>query len=121
MHGLDTAMPQIAQSEVLLDPSTKGVISALTHPLFQELRKLQQRLLPLVTERKSQLIQEFSFWPSSPPKQLGGIYEMRVYDLVRIIIFLVARRAIMLMDNTTETRHTARMGKRVVSGQSSYV
>lgn len=32
--------------------------------------------------RTTQLVQEFSFWPSSPPKQLGGIYEMRTYSLV---------------------------------------
>jgi len=27
------------------------------------------------------LMQEFSFWPTTPPRQLGGIFELRSYTL----------------------------------------
>lgn len=26
-------------------------------------------------------MQEFSFWPTSPPRQLGGVFELRSYTL----------------------------------------
>ncbi|KAH8914022.1 nipsnap family protein [Atractiella rhizophila] len=38
--------------------------------------------MPLLEHRTSQLCQEFAFWASSPPRDFGGIYEMRTYDLV---------------------------------------
>lgn len=44
----------------------------------------------MIQFRTTQLVQEFSFWPSSPPKQLGGIYEMRNYSLVRCLRTLYA-------------------------------
>lgn len=40
----------------------------------------------MIQYRTTQLVQEFSFWPSSPPKELGGIYEMRTYSLVRLVL-----------------------------------
>lgn len=49
---------------------------------MQQYKAFQSKINPLLNKRESQLVQEFSFWPSSPPKQLGGIYEMRIYDLV---------------------------------------
>ncbi|CAD6583015.1 MAG: hypothetical protein CYPHOPRED_002212 [Cyphobasidiales sp. Tagirdzhanova-0007] len=60
-HGVDQIMAKLATSE--------------------DYAALQKELLSLVVKRETQLVQEFSFWPSSPPKQLGGIYEMRIYDL----------------------------------------
>ncbi|KAF8324050.1 NIPSNAP-domain-containing protein [Clavulina sp. PMI_390] len=38
-------------------------------------------ILPHVTERKTQLCQEFAFLPSSPPRELGGLFELRSYSL----------------------------------------
>jgi len=35
----------------------------------------------LISGKHSSLMQEFSFWPTSPPRQLGGIFELRSYTL----------------------------------------
>ncbi|KIS65992.1 uncharacterized protein UMAG_06082 [Mycosarcoma maydis] len=45
---------------------------------FQELTK---RLQPLLSNRSNWLTQEFSFWPSSPPRTTNGLYELRTYHL----------------------------------------
>ncbi|KAL7274440.1 hypothetical protein RUND412_002653 [Rhizina undulata] len=38
------------------------------------------RALPaFLNSRKTDLMQEFSFWPTSPPRVLGGIFELRTY------------------------------------------
>jgi hypothetical protein len=46
---------------------------------------LLHNMLPSVTTRQHQIVSEFSFWPSSPPResgyQDGGIFEMRTYQL----------------------------------------
>jgi len=60
-HGYDEVVPKMAASK--------------------EYQDFAARLAPTLVSRSSQLIQEFSFWPSSPPKVLGGIYEMRTYSL----------------------------------------
>jgi len=39
-------------------------------------------MLPHIQSRSSQLCQEFAFLPSSPPRSLGGIFELRSYTLV---------------------------------------
>jgi hypothetical protein len=52
----------------------------------QEHQAFRKKLAPLISDRKTQLVQEFSFWPSSPPKELGGIYEMRMYSLVCAVL-----------------------------------
>ena len=31
--------------------------------------------------RRTDLMQEFSFWPTSPPRSLGGLFELRSYTL----------------------------------------
>lgn len=31
--------------------------------------------------RSNSLMQEFSFWPTTPPRELGGIFELRSYIL----------------------------------------
>jgi hypothetical protein len=55
------------------------------HPL-QELQSLTASLLPHLTSRQHQVVQEFSFWPSSPPRDAGytdgGVFEMRTYELM---------------------------------------
>ncbi|KAF8477556.1 hypothetical protein BDZ91DRAFT_769602 [Kalaharituber pfeilii] len=35
----------------------------------------------LIRSRTHDLMQEFSFWPTSPPRSLGGIFELRTYTL----------------------------------------
>ncbi|KAL0466501.1 NIPSNAP domain-containing protein [Neurospora intermedia] len=40
-----------------------------------------KRLAPLLSKRHTSLMQEFSFWPTTPPRQLGGIFELRSYTL----------------------------------------
>ncbi|OZJ06497.1 hypothetical protein BZG36_00619 [Bifiguratus adelaidae] len=41
----------------------------------------QKALLPLLRSRHNQIILEFSFWATSPPKVTNGIYELRTYRL----------------------------------------
>jgi hypothetical protein len=35
----------------------------------------------LITSKKIDLMQEFSFWPTTPPRKLGGLFELRSYTL----------------------------------------
>jgi hypothetical protein len=39
------------------------------------------KLKSLITAKHSSLMQEFSFWPTTSPRQLGGIFELRSYTL----------------------------------------
>ncbi len=51
--------------------------------LPQSLPKLlHSEILPTLHSRSSQLMSEFAFWPSSPPRERGGVFELRTYDLV---------------------------------------
>ncbi|KIL71503.1 hypothetical protein M378DRAFT_65647 [Amanita muscaria Koide BX008] len=40
-----------------------------------------QAMLPYITSRTSQLNQEFAFFPTAPPREQGGIFELRSYQL----------------------------------------
>lgn len=44
-------------------------------------QKYATTLPTLITSRTHDLMQEFSFWPTSPPRALGGIFELRTYTL----------------------------------------
>lgn len=48
------------------------------HPEFPGFNK---KLRQLITSKKVSLMQEFSFWPTTPPRQLGGVFELRSYTL----------------------------------------
>ncbi|KAL2885721.1 Protein NipSnap -like protein 1 [Ceratocystis lukuohia] len=48
------------------------------HPDYVEFNK---KLRTLIYSKKISLMQEFSFWPTSPPRELGGIFELRSYTL----------------------------------------
>ncbi|VBB84835.1 Putative Protein NipSnap [Podospora comata] len=48
------------------------------HPEYPAFEK---KLRGLIRSKKSSLMQEFSFWPTTPPRQLGGIFELRSYTL----------------------------------------
>jgi hypothetical protein len=48
------------------------------HPEFPEFDK---KLKSLIAARRTSLMQEFSFWPTTPPRQLGGLFELRSYTL----------------------------------------
>ncbi|KAE9572101.1 hypothetical protein CGMCC3_g11813 [Colletotrichum fructicola] len=49
-----------------------------SHPEFAAFDK---KLKSLITSKKTSLMQEFSFWPTTPPRQLGGVFELRSYTL----------------------------------------
>ncbi|KAK5109540.1 hypothetical protein LTR62_006891 [Meristemomyces frigidus] len=49
-----------------------------TTPEFKEFDK---KLKSLITSKKTSLMQEFRFWPTSPPRKLGGVFELRSYTL----------------------------------------
>ena len=52
--------------------------SIQSHPEFAEFDK---KLKSLITSKKTSLMQEFRFWPTSPPRKLGGVFELRSYTL----------------------------------------
>jgi hypothetical protein len=43
---------------------------------------MAKEMMPTLQSRHSQLMSEFAFWPSSPPRDNGGIYELRSYQLI---------------------------------------
>ncbi|KAG6012842.1 hypothetical protein E4U54_007276 [Claviceps lovelessii] len=48
------------------------------HPDFAD---FDNKLKRLITSKSISLMQEFSFWPTTPPRTLGGIFELRSYKL----------------------------------------
>jgi len=48
------------------------------HPEFPAFDK---KLKTLITTKRTSLMQEFSFWPTTAPRQLGGLFELRSYTL----------------------------------------
>ncbi|KAM0562722.1 hypothetical protein ACHAPJ_001559 [Fusarium lateritium] len=48
------------------------------HPEFNE---FNSKLKGLINSKNISLMQEFSFWPTTPPRSLGGIFELRSYTL----------------------------------------
>ncbi|KAL2034332.1 NIPSNAP-domain-containing protein [Aureobasidium pullulans] len=48
------------------------------HPEFPE---FDRKLKPLINSKKTSLMQEFSFWPTTAPRKLGGVFELRSYTL----------------------------------------
>jgi len=52
--------------------------SIANHPEFPA---FDAKLKSLITAKKTSLMQEFSFWPTTPPRQLGGVFELRSYTL----------------------------------------
>lgn len=56
----------------------KSIHRIQNQPEFAEFDK---KLKSLITSKKTSLMQEFRFWPTSPPRQLGGVFELRTYTL----------------------------------------
>ncbi|MCJ1300816.1 hypothetical protein MMC08_003615 [Hypocenomyce scalaris] len=52
--------------------------SIASHAEFAE---FDRKLKSLITHKQTSLMQEFSFWPTTPPRQLGGVFELRSYTL----------------------------------------
>lgn len=48
------------------------------HPEFPAFDK---KLKSLIRSKKVSVMQEFSFWPTTAPRQLGGVFELRSYTL----------------------------------------
>ncbi|KAF2642915.1 NIPSNAP-domain-containing protein [Massarina eburnea CBS 473.64] len=48
------------------------------HPEFPQ---FDSKLKKLINSKRTSLMQEFSFWPTTPPRRLGGIFELRSYTL----------------------------------------
>lgn len=48
------------------------------HPEYPEFDK---KLRSLINEKNSSLMQEFSFWPTTSPRNFGGLFELRSYTL----------------------------------------
>lgn len=43
--------------------------------------EFNSKLNSLINSKNVSLMQEFSFWPTTPPRQLGGVFELRSYTL----------------------------------------
>ncbi|KAK4197532.1 hypothetical protein QBC40DRAFT_180768 [Triangularia verruculosa] len=54
-------------------------LNAISH--HPEYPAFEKKLRSLIRSKRSSLMQEFSFWPTTPPRQLGGIFELRSYTL----------------------------------------
>jgi len=52
--------------------------SIANHPEFPA---FDAKLKSLINAKRTSLMQEFSFWPTTPPRQLGGVFELRSYTL----------------------------------------
>lgn len=48
------------------------------HPEFPE---FDRKLKKLIRSKRTSLMQEFSFWPTTSPRKLGGVFELRTYTL----------------------------------------
>lgn len=49
-----------------------------SHPEFAE---FDAKLKTMIKSKNISLMQEFSFWPTTPPRKLGGVFELRSYTL----------------------------------------
>lgn len=52
--------------------------SIQNHPGFPE---FDHKLKSLIHSKRTSLMQEFEFWPTAPPRKLGGVFELRAYTL----------------------------------------
>ncbi|KAI1343505.1 hypothetical protein F5Y15DRAFT_234973 [Xylariaceae sp. FL0016] len=52
--------------------------SISSHPEFAE---FDRKLKSLIKSKRTSLMQEFSFWPTTAPRSLGGVFELRSYTL----------------------------------------
>ncbi|MCJ1400090.1 hypothetical protein MMC11_003293 [Xylographa trunciseda] len=52
--------------------------SIASHPEFHT---FDTHLKKLIIHKETSLMQEFSFWPTTPPRRLGGLFELRSYTL----------------------------------------
>ncbi|KAH7037176.1 NIPSNAP-domain-containing protein [Microdochium trichocladiopsis] len=52
--------------------------SISNHPDFPE---FDRKLKKLIKSKHSSIMQEFSFWPTTAPRKLGGVFELRSYTL----------------------------------------
>jgi hypothetical protein len=55
-----------------------SLFSIQHHPEFPAFEK---KLNTMITSKRISLMQEFSFWPTTPPRKLGGLFELRSYTL----------------------------------------
>jgi len=46
-----------------------------------EFAEFDAKLRRLITSKKTSLMQEFKFWPTTAPRKLGGLFELRSYTL----------------------------------------
>ncbi|GFZ44862.1 hypothetical protein JCM24511_02588 [Saitozyma sp. JCM 24511] len=80
--GFDAAMTAFRGDK----NSSAVLLTAPVVALRRELQSLAASLLPHLVSRQHQIVQEFSFWPSSPPRDAGytdgGVFEMRTYELM---------------------------------------
>lgn len=56
----------------------ESIHNIANHP---ESAEIDRKLRSLIVSKKKSLMQEFSFWPTTPPRKLGGIFELRSYTL----------------------------------------
>ncbi|KAJ9304956.1 hypothetical protein DTO217A2_5609 [Paecilomyces variotii] len=56
-----------------------GSLNAISQlPGYDE---FDSKLRTMIKSKSTSLMQEFSFWPTTPPRRLGGVFELRSYTL----------------------------------------
>jgi hypothetical protein len=56
-----------------------GSLHAIQH--HPDFPAFDAKLRTLIKSKHTSLMQEFSFWPTTPPRKLGGLFELRSYTL----------------------------------------
>ncbi len=84
--GYDKSTQKIRSSEV--GTSSESVIPYVSvgdadHTPEYVLQHINtyNKLIPYLTSRSQQLCQEFAFFPTTPPRTEGGVFELRTYQL----------------------------------------
>lgn len=79
--------------------------------MSQDYNEFMRHLSPLLISRQNNMMLEFSFWMTSPPKVTNNIYELRKYVLKVSFIHLPS----LLISHQILARKIIRMGNELVS------
>ena len=78
LNNADYAPKYISGSTNATEGYHESLHNIQSHPEFPA---FDAKLKTLIKSKHNSLMQEFSFWPTTPPRQLGGLFELRSYTL----------------------------------------
>lgn len=59
--------------------------------LDPDYNEFMKNLKPLLVSRENNMMLEFSFWQTSPPKVTNGIFELRKYNLKASFLLVICQ------------------------------